>query len=302
MPRPRREFYARFPRLCLQASARIGRARYRLGLAQAGRDYSPRDHWEKLLGPIGARECRRIQRLQSGHTRSTRLLERILKREGCCGFRSLYEWKDARYILDPLSEGKPVIAGSWHVGPLFSFALALAGLERPLTLLVHQPIPGDFPSNWDLIFTGQGRAATVEAFKQSAARLRSGGLVAMALDNFTTEEDGAPGRCFGMDLRLKRGFAAMARASRARVVPVALRWLPDGRLRFEAQPPLETTLRAPEDREEFELAVVREFGDRLDAYMRAHPEDLDPGRVARFVNAWNRLNGLPHEPPGPGRG
>lgn len=296
------EFLRRYPRLGLAAADLAGATRYRLGRAVAGEDFSTREDWERLLGPLPASRVRRIQRLQAGRMRRLHVLERLLKKEGFCGLTSLYEWKNADFILDPLSRGQPVIVGSWHVGPLFGFPLGLAAFDAPLTMILHQKVSGAFPDRWELVFTGQGRAASVEAFKRGTARLKAGGLVAMALDNFDLDSDCLPVSCFGLDLRLRRGFAALARSARARVVPLALQWLPDGRLRFEAQAPLATTLEPAGDREEFERAVLHEFAQRLDTYMREHPEDMDPRRVGRFVNAWKRQHGLPHDPAAPGRG
>lgn len=267
------------------------RSSWRLHLGDARRKACGPAEWETLLGALTPEEARRYSMEQIAQCRKVLFLEQALKRAEPGTLAGMRRWVHPERITQPLAQGRPVIAAGWHVGPLYGFAFGLMALERPLTLLLHKPVHGLVPEDWEVIATDTGEAGGVVAFRQCTARLRKGGLVAMACDNFAGPETGLPVSVFGIHLYLKRGFAALSTATGAAIVPVSIQWEDGGRLVYEALPPLASADGDRSDREIFETRVVREYGERLDAYMRAFPYDLDPQRVRVFVRAWKREHG-----------
>lgn len=285
----------RSPATGLRLALACGRLRFSLGRAKPGEDFSAREDWLKLLGALSEKHLRRLQKEQSARTYAGRILDYLLKHESNKALHSLVVWENRETLTAAGREGKGVLIGACHVGPLLGFALAMQVLNEAIIAIIHQPIAIEFSDIWEPVFTGEGKGASVRAFREGVKRLKSGGLVFMAADVFTTDQDSLPASAFGLDLKLMRGFAAMSRASGAPVVPVSVRWMPDGRLRFEAHSPLGASAGPADDPESFERAVVAEYGAWVDAHMRTWPEELEPERVNAFIKAWTRLKGRTSE-------
>ncbi len=281
----------RYPRLGIWCADLVHRVQYGLNRGGVKRNLSSRSDWRKLLGRNAPIKVSAIRYQQSRNRFREELLERILKKAEPRHARRLAEWKHIERLRRPLEEGRPVIIALWHMGPVFACPLGLLDLDCPLTILLYNPITGILPENWELVFTAEADSSRVQAFKKCRGQLKAGRPVVIACDVFTREESSLPAKVFNMELSMKRGFAALARSSGAMIIPVSIEWKGRNRLIFEAHLPLKSTEGNRSDREGFEAAVVREFGERSDAFMRAHPYGLHPRRVDMFVNAWNRLHG-----------
>jgi lauroyl/myristoyl acyltransferase len=190
-----------------------------------------------------------------------------------------------------VEQGRPVIIALSHIGPLQASVLALLDLHRPVTFLLYRSLSGILPEGWELCFTDEKGSSRVQAFKRCREKLKAGLPVAIACDVFTREDVGVPVTVFDMELRIMRGFAALARSSGAMIVPVSIEWEGRNRLLFQAHPPLKSTDGDRSDREGFETAVLREYAAHIDQFMQTHSYELHPHRVELFLNAWNRLKG-----------
>lgn len=286
----------RQPRLGLALADLLRRIQYRVHPGRDQRNLTSRGDWEKLLGPQSRDWLHEVRCEQFRNVQRSFLVEKYLKRAPLADARKLVRWEHFERIRAPLDEGRPLIVALWHVGPLFASALGLRVLDRPVSVILHRKVTGEIPEGWELIYTERGRAAGIQAFRKGVARLKEGRPLAIACDVFCRDGDRLPARVFGLDLELRRGFAAIARVSGAIIVPVTIRWSGTSTLVYEALPPLKSSDGDRSDREAFELAVISEYARTVDAYMRLRPYDLDPRRVGLFIQAWKRIHKEQYNP------
>ena len=147
----------------------------------------------------------------------------------------------------------PLIAGTFHMGPVHALGASLEGLPSPLLALRHTTHTPDAAAN------EQQRAAK---FYEAATWLRSGGIVLMALDPQHATRIRVP--FFGRTLGLARGAFALSRMTGAPIVPVVARWR-GTRVEVVAGQPL-----AGDD----EHALAADAARWLEQYLRAHPDEI----------------------------
>ena len=148
----------------------------------------------RALGPLMLREFVRAE-----------LLAMWLRRKGRAGARTMLTSAEP-----PRLPSAPLIAGTFHIGPVHALGAALESLPAPLLALRNAtPVPSG----------EQERAAK---FYEAATWLRNGGVVLMALDPQYATRIHVP--FFGGTLGLARGAFALARLTGAPIVPVVARW------------------------------------------------------------------------------
>jgi lauroyl/myristoyl acyltransferase len=204
----------------------------------------------------------------------------------------LTRWENEEQLLRPLDEGLPVIAVTWHLGPTPCAGVGFVKLGRPVTAIRRQPREEPISPIFETVYTERPQGSPVWAFNRCLLRLRAGGLVCLAGDITSLGDDDPVLSCFGLSFKLKRGMASLAYLSGARIVPFTVGWDADGSLLFSAQPPLESTLRRGGDRRTFEQMALQEFVERMEASIRAHPENLRPEGMQRFLRHDKQLRQL----------
>lgn len=244
--------------------------------------------WVGLFAPMAPSRARRLSLGYAVHCAKNALLWKLLKRGKTSAISGMIKWKHLDRIRQPLEDGRPVIIAGWHVGAWFVLPLALRTLDRPLTLLMLGKSDLKPPADWEVLSTAEGGEGGVVAFRRCVQRLRTGGPVAMICDIYTDSGSGLPVTVVGVDLHLRRGFAALSRATGALIVPVSLRWDKGCRLVCEALPPLSSSEGDRSDRESFEARVIAEYGERLDAEIRARPSSVWPPKLGTLMEARNR--------------
>jgi lauroyl/myristoyl acyltransferase len=171
-----------------------------------------------------------------------------LRRRGRAAVRSILA-----STVPPALPAGPLIAGTFHMGPLHALGAALESLPTPLLALRISRHARDAAAN------EQHRAAK---FYEAATWLRSGGVVLMALDPQHATRIPVP--FFGRTLGLARGAFALSRMTGAPIVPIVARWR-GTRVEVVAGQPLEGG-----DERELAAAAAR----WLEAHLRAFPDEI----------------------------
>jgi hypothetical protein len=173
--------------------------------------------------------------------------------------------------LDGLAQfrtGPPVVLVTWHLGPAFALggAFTRVGLR---VLIVRRAIGYHTTPNLDVAIAGGGCDARAAVFRQAVARVREGGHVIMAADGLEAGLTAAV-PCLGRRVPMARGPFALARITRAPLVPVVARWDPSGRIRIIVGEPLIAEENSPDIEASYASAAAR----WLDGYLRASPKQL----------------------------
>jgi hypothetical protein len=208
------------PRASLSLAAAAGALRHRV----TGRwptVEEVRSLFPHLDGPAAMDVAARIAAL---HERNRVLVHGIIHHGGD-PVRSLVSAADSLLAL----EG-PRILGAFHVGALQAVGPALEGLRSPVLAFRNGRL---FTPRGSLqVVSTKGDAqARAAALHRALLHLRTGGLVALALD--VAAGDGMETHCLGHPLRLARGAFVLARWTGAPIVPIAARWTSAG-IRVEA--------------------------------------------------------------------
>lgn len=172
-------------------------------------------------------------------------------------------------VRDPSS---PTILVGWHVGPIFGLTGFLSQHKVPM-LVIRASAHYEARGSMEFAFTAGGMQQRTTAVLRAVRRLKSGGLVVIASDGPDFSES-IEVRCFGRAMRIARGPYALARMTRASIVPVAPRWMTDGRIHVEVGPPLAVPTVVDGDNDRFEQAYAQASADWFEAYVLAHPGDL----------------------------
>lgn len=258
----------------MQLAELLGRVRLRF-LPDSGSFPTPsRRTLQKFLGPLSREAVRRLRVDFAGKAERRRLMEEMLRSGWYQPLTSLVKWERVERILDPLAAGQPVVAVTWHAGPFAALGVGILELNQPTTLLVshaEQFAPSDL---WESLVIAD-RDGGALAFRKGVARLRAGGIVALAGDRYTHDPEAEEVSLLGSPIRVLRGFASMARLGGARVVPVRAKWGSSGELRFEALQPLEPGNQPGASREQRDRAMVLKFMEVVDQSLRARPSEID---------------------------
>ncbi len=196
----------------LLAAAALGQLRAVL----SGRWPSARD--VAALYGSGRFESRRVAFAIAVHEARNRLVVRRVSGQSLAPFAPLVRFRDARAAaaLRP-----PLVLVTAHIGALYLLDLGLEQVAGPRTVLrwsaVHEPFPEE-----EIAATAGGLEARTEALRRGLGALRTGKFVVTTLDG--PHGAGRPGTLLGRSLAVGRGGFALARASGARVAPLAALW------------------------------------------------------------------------------
>lgn len=168
----------------------------------------------------------------------------------------------ARGILSsdvpPALPPAPLIAATFHIGPVHALGAALEPLPSPLLALLNNN-----DDDADAFGSEQTRAAR---FYEAATWLRKGGVVLMALDPQNATRIRVP--FFGGTLGLARGAFALSRRTGAPIIPVVARWR-GTRVDVVVGEPLRGG-----SGPDLEQALAAAAAGWLEAYLRDHPEEI----------------------------
>jgi len=149
-----------------------------------------------------------------------RVLVRSIRRDGIEPVRGLVS---APASL--LSLRGPCILITFHVGALHALGAALEQFETPVLSFRHGAL---FTPTGALVVqsTEGGEQQRAMAFHRALLHLRDGGIVVIPLD--VTEGPSIPMPCLGHTLRLAPGAFALAKATRAPMIPIVAQWTRTG--------------------------------------------------------------------------
>jgi hypothetical protein len=264
----------RFPRLAFALAQAYGVLRYRFKHPESLTNAERKATWVRLTGSDDLRQIGRLRMRRCGRLQQRRVLEHVLASGHYESLLPLVRWNHAERIRDPLDAGEGVIAVTWHTGPFAALGMGLTTIQPPVTYLLSWDVELSPDSGLELLKVSEGKGGAA-AFGKCVSRLRKGGIVGMTGDAFSADAASIEVRLLNSTFRLGRGFAALSRASRARVVPVDVQWSKGGDLVFTAHPALPTTLTSPDDPDAFEKGAVQEFAAETDSHLQAHIEDVD---------------------------
>jgi lauroyl/myristoyl acyltransferase len=157
---------------------------------------------------------------------------------------------------------KPVIFGTFHVGPIAAIG-AIEDLfpENVLLLRSSEPTARSRTPNIHVVSgTDQQRAAV---FHRAVERLRGGAAVVTALDPEHAKRIAVP--FFGRSLQLARGPFAMARIAGVPIAPIVPRWFGNEIELIVGEP-----IAASDDEQQIAAAAAH----WLEKYLREHPAEL----------------------------
>jgi hypothetical protein len=186
------------------------------------------------------------------------------------GTRCLYPLIEPAAIEALKGIRPPAILLAWHVGAAMALGAALACAEVPaLGMRKNASVGPGGPVDVAAI-TG-ARETRSRAFARALARLKAGGLVAVAPDvSDVAITTGVP--CLGRSVSLARGPFALARLTGAPLLPAVARWNEAGRIDVVLGPALGMDRAGPPAL--VEASGAASAAHWFDAYIREHPQEL----------------------------
>ncbi|MGZ4809427.1 MAG: hypothetical protein ACXV7D_08860 [Thermoanaerobaculia bacterium] len=149
----------------------------------------------------------------------------------------------------------PKILGTFHVGALHAIGAALERLRSPV-LVLRSGILFTPRAPLQVQSTEGGDQQRAAALHRALRHLRDGGLVVMALD--VVADRGFEAACLGHPLRIAPGAFALARWTKAPIVPVVSRWVSSG-IHVDADEPVSSPDEAAQWLERFLMASPSEI-------------------------------------------
>lgn len=176
------------------------------------------------------------------------------------------------------AEGPPRLAGpggriltACHVGVFFGISAALERARIRAFMLRDAPM--------------RDPAARAAAFKEAVDTIRRGGTVVAIVDGPGGSSTGDV-ECLGRRVVFRRGPFALARLTRAPLVPVVGAWTQGGAIEMRAGPDIEPAAACsscgPDDVETGLAASVARW---LESYLRAEPQEIWPSTIRNFLAA-----------------
>lgn len=201
---------------------------------------------------------------------------RSVRRAGIASMRTLVTISDAMGNL----EG-PGIFVTFHLGAIQTTAVALEAIGKPALAFRHGVLFEARPPVEHATSKGDAQRRANE-FIRALHYLKRGGFVMMALD-------AAPGttiatECLGRPLALARGAFALARMTGAPIIPLTVRWTPQGAHAVIDAPllPAEAPVGAL-DIASLELALAQAAARWLERYLRDSPQELTLGLLRELL-------------------
>src|SRR5690606_31464191 len=206
-----------------------------------------------------ARLTARVAREMTVLRYRNRALCAIVERRGLSPLVPLAEDAAVDRLRTAWQAPRPAIFLTWHAGPIFGLAALLArGAMSALIVRASAFYAGT--SGFEFAFTDVGLAGRTTALLRATNRLRDGGLVVMAADG-PEARSMVRAHNFGRCLHLARGPCAVARLSRATVVPMVPRWSATGTIDVVAGEPLPEPATSPDDADGFERELAQSAAD-----------------------------------------
>jgi hypothetical protein len=229
----------------------------------------------------GAHDPVRIARQMSELRYQNRALISLVARQGIDPIIAITDPSAAARPDSMLGPSTAAILVGWHVGPIFGLTGFLSQQSVPLLVIRTS---GHYAARGSMTFafTSGGMAQRKTAVQRAIRHLKQGGRVTIASDGPDFSES-VEVRCFGRAMQLARGPYALARMTGAPLVPVAPRWMPDGRIGIEVGPVLPAPPVA--DAERFEQTYAQASTDWFEQYILAHPGDLWLYRLRHLLAA-----------------
>lgn len=179
-------------------------------------------------------------------------------------------WPDESARRTLLDGQTGVLVAACHVGAFFGIRAALHGAARPVFMMRD--------------LTLLDAASRAAALKRAVDALRAGEVVVGTLDG----PGGASTRevtCLGRRIVLRRGAFTLARITGAPVVPVVCAWTPRQHIEMRVAPPIARPDRQDLNGTEFEDDMAMRTAAWIDAYLRAHPQEIWPSTLRYYLAA-----------------
>jgi lauroyl/myristoyl acyltransferase len=263
----------RHPRLALRLVAVLGRLR----ADRFGHRRTPSSaEVAARLGIVDARAIDRIRREVLSNELRNHVMRSLARARGIDAVIARMRVSGGEHVLEPHRAGIPVIAVGWHAGAHRGVPAAVLALGLPVTMLHRHndpPPPATaLPMRWLPVYSTESRAVFL---RRALADLGAGRVVTMLVDGTLDARQQHPAPVLGIPRSVANGVAALARLSRARVVPVTTRWVgTSSRIAAEIHPALPDPRADRRDAAAFDAELVAGVAAFFERWLRAHPGSL----------------------------
>lgn len=197
----------------------------------------------------------------------------------------LLRWHGEDRLRALHKQGRPAILLLWHAGASYpAIVPGLFKLAIPTLLVARKPEGIRMPPGLELCepprasSRGGPLGATgprVAVLQRAVRYARSGGLVALAPDAPRFGDGVVETSCFGRRIKLLKGFAAIARAAAADVIPVVASWEQGGStIAVRAYEPLPRPDISEHSPVAFDEAFVDTAAKWIESYLYSAPGDI----------------------------
>ncbi len=266
----------------LRLAERRGLHVYERSLRRDVKAIPSREEWEALFGPSLVKDWHAIARDFVLSQYRLLLIQSVAASGGLDHVVPLVRWKGKEKLDAMRANGEAALLTTWHAGPTIGIWAGLASMGVDL-MRVQETRWEVAPEGWTILFRDSGKSNGGPIIKQCLKRLRNGGWVAIPFDSYSRDPGAVMTNLFGRAVPLPRGVTALAEMTGAPLIPLTARWVEGGRaLELEVQDPIDTTRRDGENDAGYETRILQSATDRLEAYLRELPHELNDKRL-RFL-------------------
>lgn len=236
-----------------------------------------------LFGPRSAAELDVLARRHALAQYRNILIQSIAAGGGLRRVIPLVRWKSRERLEELKRDRRPAIITTWHAGPTIGIWAGIMDLNVEL-IRVQTTDWMAAPPGWEILIKREEPGSGGPLIKRCLKALRSGRWAVLPFDTFTTEPGHVLVKCLDRWIPVPRGVAALSEMTGAPIIPVAARWTEGGRaIEIEVQPDLDVRREAGEAVADYEIRAVQAAADRMDAYLRAHPEEINAKRMRYMI-------------------
>jgi hypothetical protein len=199
-----------------------------------------------------------------------RLAIALVNRGGTARLSELVRPRGERPSAAQLDRDGSRIIATWHVGAIFGIRAAMHRIGRRALTLRDLPL--------------EDSSRRTRALKEAVDHLRAGGLVIAMLDGPGGTSTGRV-ECLGRSVAFRRGPFALARITRAPLVPVVCTWTRRMDLELRVSPPLQPPVMSDPAPIAFEDELASSAARWLDVYLRAEPQEIWLSTLRNFLGA-----------------
>ncbi|MBN1627205.1 MAG: hypothetical protein JW944_11830 [Deltaproteobacteria bacterium] len=245
------------------------------------------DEIHRFLGDVPGMDYARISRDVAASAAKNMMLRSFVRYKGLEGLAPFIRISGQEYLCSLHEKGRPAVLVFGHNGPVLGILAALYRLNLPvLVMRKESPVPYPVPPGFDYCFMKGGLKNRTMALKLSIDRLRSGGIVLLALWG-----KGGSGKdaieFMGRNVSFGPGFAVASRVSQAPVIPVSSGWIKGRKfMGIHFHDPLKRPDCPHDEGANFDRMLIKEAAQWLEREIRAMPGQIQINQLRSILGAY----------------